>query len=64
MVGRVKRFDSKKRYGFIVDDEGKEYYVSSREVKVPSGYLGVGSLVIFVPTCNEKGREAVNVRPY
>ena len=66
MIGNVKFFNREKRYGFITgDDDGRDYYFSSREVKgVPSGIIDAGYTVFFTPSLNEKGRAALDVSLY
>ena len=64
MIGKVKMFDSKKRYGFITGDDGKNYYVSSNEVCIPSGNLDAGYTVFFSPAYNDYGPLARNVKMY
>lgn len=61
MYGKVSRFE--KGWGFIQGDNGKRYYVSSGEIRVPSGILAVGSHVDFRPSTNDRGLVAVDVRP-
>ncbi len=64
MLGNVKMFDSKKRYGFIKGDDGNDYYVSSKNIDIPSGNLDRGYTVWFTPAVNERGRVALRVKLY
>ncbi len=61
MYGKVSRFE--KGWGFILGDNGRRYYVSGGEIRVPSGILAVGSHVEFHPSVNDRGYAAKNVRP-
>ncbi|MBD5395004.1 MAG: cold shock domain-containing protein [Lachnospiraceae bacterium] len=64
MIGQVKFFDHKKRYGFITGDDGMEYYFSSANVDIPSGILDRGYTVFFTPSLNDRGRVALNIKLY
>ncbi len=60
--GTVKWFDSKKGYGFISDEEGKDVFVHFSGL-VMEGYktLDEGAAVEFEVTDGAKGPQAVNV---
>ncbi len=60
--GTVKWFDSKKGYGFISDEEGKDVFVHFSGL-VMEGYktLDEGATVEFEVTDGAKGPQAVNV---
>ena len=62
MTGKVKWFDSKKGYGFILPDEGGEIFVHYTGV-IAEGFkaLTEGQRVEFEIGGNEKGQQAVNV---
>ena len=62
MIGKVKWFDSKKGYGFILNDEGREIFVHYTGI-IAEGFkaLTEGQNVEFEIGSNEKGKQAVNV---
>ena len=62
MIGKVKWFDSKKGYGFILTDDGGEIFVHYTGI-VAEGFkaLTEGQRVEFEIGGNEKGQQAVNV---
>ena len=62
MIGKVKWFDSKKGYGFILSEEGKDIFVHYTGI-VAEGFraLTEGQNVEFEIGSNEKGVQAVNV---
>ena len=62
MTGKVKWFDSKKGYGFILSEEGKEIFVHYTGI-VAEGFraLTEGQNVEYEIGCNEKGEQAMNV---
>ena len=62
MIGKVKWFDSKKGYGFILTDEGREVFVHYTGI-IAEGFraLTEGQNVEFEIGSNEKGVQAVNV---
>ena len=62
MIGKVKWFDSKKGYGFILTEEGREVFVHYSGI-VAEGFraLTEGQNVEFEIGSNEKGVQAVNV---
>lgn len=64
MNGTVKFFNNKKGWGFIADEEGKEYFVHYSEIR-KEGYksLKKDQPVTFDLGSNEKGQIAVNVNP-
>lgn len=60
--GIVKKFNAKKGYGFICDDEGNEIFVHFSAIKM-DGYkeLKDGERVEFEVVNGEKGLQAANV---
>ena len=62
MTGKVKWFDSKKGYGFILPDEGGEIFVHYTGI-VAEGFkaLTEGQRVEFEIDDNERGKQAINV---
>lgn len=62
MTGKVKWFDSKKGYGFITAEDGKEIFVHfSGIVKEGFKSLNEGQSVTFEVASGAKGEQAVNV---
>lgn len=62
MKGQVKWFDSKKGYGFITGENGKEIFVHFSGI-VSNGFksLNEGQAVEFEVANGAKGEQAVNV---
>ncbi|MBP3317364.1 MAG: cold shock domain-containing protein [Alistipes sp.] len=62
MIGKVKWFDSKKGYGFILPEDGGEIFVHYTGI-IAEGFkaLTEGQMVEFEIGNNEKGQQAVNV---
>ena len=63
MEGKVKWFDSKKGYGFIITEEGKEIFVHYTGI-VKEGFkaLNEGQLVTYEIGNGDKGEQAINVQ--
>lgn len=62
MTGKVKWFDSKKGYGFIIGEDGKEIFVHfSGIVKEGFKSLVEGQAVTYEVGEGAKGAQAVNV---
>jgi len=63
MVGKVKWFDSKKGYGFILNDEGDEIFVHFTAI-IKEGFkaLTEGQQVEYEIGEGAKGRQAVDVK--
>ena len=63
MEGKVKWFDPKKGYGFIVAEDGKEVFVHYTGI-VKEGFkaLSEGQLVTYEIGTGTKGEQAVNVQ--
>ena len=62
MTGRVKWFDSKKGYGFITAENGKEIFVHFSGI-VKEGFMSLneGQTVEFEIGTGAKGEQAINV---
>ena len=66
MKGTVKFFDSRKRWGFITDENGKDYFVHHSSILMENGrkQLSEGDIVEFEVGQGANGKEqAVNVQP-
>ncbi|MBE6220479.1 MAG: cold shock domain-containing protein [Alistipes sp.] len=63
MIGKVKWFDNKKGYGFILKEEGGEIFVHYSGI-VAEGFksLSEGQTVEYEIGDNDKGVQAVNVK--
>lgn len=61
MIGKVLTYNSKKRFGYILADDGREYFVHENEIKLPSKSLGAGYTVQFTPSAGFPKPQAVNV---
>lgn len=63
MKGKVKWFDAKKGYGFIISEDGKDVFVHFSSIEV-EGYktLEEGQEVIFDVEEGQRGQMAKNVR--
>lgn len=60
MNGKVKMYNEQKGYGFILGDDGYDYFIHISSIKNAEPiYRGAG--VSFTPSVNSKGRVAVNV---
>jgi cold shock CspA family protein len=55
-TGRIRMFDAKRRFGFLVAEDGDEYYVPAA---ASSGVLGSGDEVEFEPAETVGNRRAV-----
>ncbi|MGN0007922.1 MAG: cold-shock protein [Alistipes sp.] len=62
MIGKVKWFDSKKGYGFIIGEDGREIFVHFTGI-VKEGFkaLNEGQHVEFEIGNGAKGEQAINV---
>jgi len=54
--GRIRMFDAKRRFGFLVSEEGDEYYVPA---SASTSVLGSGDEVEFTPAETVGNRRAV-----
>lgn len=63
MLGKVKRFNSEKGYGFIKTENGKDLFFHYSELQM-EGYKTVeqGQSVEFEVIETEKGLRAVNIK--
>lgn len=63
MTGKVKWFDGKKGYGFIIGEDGKEIFVHFTGI-VKDGFKSLveGQAVTFEVGQGAKGEQAVNVK--
>ena len=63
MIGKVKWFEGKKGYGFIMCEDGRELFVHYTGI-VADGYksLSEGQKVEFEIGRTEKGDQAINVK--
>jgi len=60
MEGKVKFYNDKRGYGFIVGEDEKDYFFHVSAVKTNQP-LDEGQAVEFEPTTNDKGNQAINV---
>ena len=66
MRGTVKFFDSRKRWGFITDENGEDHFVHHSSILMENGrkQLSEGDIVEFEVGQGANGKEqAVNVQP-
>ena len=63
MTGKVKWFDSKKGYGFIIGEDGKETFVHFTGI-LKEGFkaLSEGQIVEFEIDNGAHGEQAINVK--
>ena len=63
MIGKVKWFDNKKGYGFILAEDGHEVFVHYTGI-VSEGFksLSEGQAVEYEIGSNDKGMQAVDVK--
>ncbi|MBC8400333.1 MAG: cold-shock protein [Candidatus Marinimicrobia bacterium] len=62
--GIVKEYDRYKGYGFITGDDGEDYFIHARGLRVHLQEKGLrpGQRVLFDVTFDMKGDKAINVR--
>ena len=64
MKGTVKWFNAQKGYGFIVGDDGAEYFVHHSQIQMDGfRFLDQGDHVEFDIRSEEKGQVAVDIVP-
>lgn len=65
MQGKIKWFNYKKNYGFIVGDDSKEYFIHIKNLNDKKNKLNINDIVSFaISKEDSKGRvQAVNVEP-
>lgn len=63
MQGKIKWFDIKKGYGYIVGEDGIDYFVHHSNIETGRTYTGFNDNdeVEFLVTKNKKGAQAVAV---
>ncbi len=62
LVGRVQRLDAEDGFGFIVTEDGTEYYFARDNVVAPSfERLSVGAVVHFIADAGGEGLQAKRV---
>ena len=63
MTGKVKWFKADKGFGFIIGEDGQDYFVHHSAIE-EKGYrtLNPGDLVTFEAEPSDKGLKAVKVR--
>jgi CspA family cold shock protein len=60
MKGKIKWYNPRKAYGFILGEDEKEYFVHQTEL--PDGYVKENDEVEFESEATEKGLNAKNVK--
>lgn len=62
-TGKVKWFSIQRGYGFILREDGTEFFVHYTEINSCDKFkvLGEGDSVVFDLIDTEKGRQAINV---
>ncbi len=58
MKGRVNWYSPDKKYGFIMGEDGKDYFVHASQFQ---GILNKDDEVFFNPVNGEKGMQAHNI---
>jgi len=60
MKGKVKWFNPRKGYGFIIGEDEKEYFVHQSEL--PNGYVNENDEVEFESEATDRGLNAKGVK--
>lgn len=61
MKGKVKWFDRNRNFGFLVGEDGQEYFYGMNNIKGTDLPLDNGDIVEFIPSRNKKGLKAKEV---
>lgn len=63
LTGKVKWFNSKKGFGFITGDNGKDYFLHYSNIEM-EGYksLNENDKIQFQVEATDKGEKAINVK--
>ena len=61
MEGKVKFFNRTKGFGFIIGDDGQDYFVHQSALE-EGVRLDENDVVVFEPVDGERGKQARNVR--
>ena len=63
LTGKVKWFNSKKGFGFITGDNGKDYFLHYSNIEM-EGYksLNENDKIEFKVEATDKGEKAINVK--
>ena len=61
--GKVKWFNAKKGYGFLIMEDDTEFFVHYSGLNIIEGFktVNAGETVVFDVIDTEKGRQAINV---
>lgn len=60
MTGKLKWFDNNKGYGFIMGDDGNDYFIHI--TKIENGEYSYDDIITFDTVESRKGKEAVNAK--
>lgn len=65
MMGTVKRIDAERDFAFISGEDGREYFVHSKDMAPAASFaeLAEGRVVVFNPAVGPKGLRAQGVVP-
>lgn len=64
MLGTVKRFNSKKGFGFVTDENGTDFFFHYSSL-VMEGFktIKAGTKVEFETKSTDKGLQAISIKP-
>ena len=62
MKGKIKWYDSRKGYGFIESEDGKDTFLHRSAISEDTGYLNEGDQVEFDIEETDRGLSARNVK--